>query len=350
MTIRARYLFLSFVRRSWGIILGLGLTVYFLSRVDLHRIGEAMGAVGAGIILLILLHLFAIILDAQGWKSILDRMQARVSRRVVTTTACIRNAVQTLVPIGASGFVAGYRSLSRHDVKPHSAVTSLIFETTLTTGVELVLLVTSAVMVFADKARPIQQQLFAYVPLVVGLAAILGLALASQIWGGVLDRLSRWLLALGLRASLARTTVRIKHDLRDLYRSPRIVALASLWQLTSLLAGSACVWLVFELAHHGVSFAVAVLFLCLSRSIRSFGFLIPSAWGLQEGLFIILAPLAGVSSALGLAASLILRVRDFVFAFLVLGLGWLIQHLTKSKFEKGIRPMPSHQPTSFIDS
>lgn len=304
-----------------GILIGLGLTVFFLTRVHPSVIGHVLGEVGFGIALVVLLHAISVVLDAQGWYRVLRHLRADTRRLLIGWTACVRNAVQTLVPVGASGFVAGYRELHRRNLPAHIILSSLIFETTLVTGTELLLLIGSAVFVFEQDTPAVRHGLVMYVPIAAVLTFVLLLILFFQIRGNVFGILSRGLARLGpeqRRTSLSHLPLRIKHDLNDLYRTFPLLMLNFFWQTTSLLVGAASLWLIFFLIHVTIPFPVAVFFLCLARSARSFGFLIPSAWGLQEGLFMVLAPLAGVSTAVGLAVSLILRVRDFIFAFLIM--------------------------------
>ena len=163
-----------------------------------------------------------------------------------------------------------------------------------------------------------------YAPVAGILAIVLVSILILQLRGNVFDALSRGLARVGpesTRGSWRRLPLRVKRDLRHLYRSRRTLFLSFAWQMISLLVGAGSIWLIFFLIHATIPLAVAAFFVSLTRAVRSFGFLIPAAWGLQEGLFIVLAPLAGVPPATGLAVSLILRGRDYLFAFLVTILG-----------------------------
>ena len=324
----------SHLKSLLGLCAGLALTAYFLSSVNLDQVRHALANIGYGIMMLAVLHAFSILLDSEGWNGILKYLREHLGRLWVAWTACQRNATQTLVPVGASGFIAGYRVLYKHGVKTHAAIASLICETTITTGVELALLLISAVAAFAGRWGVVQQRIFIYVPIVAIMVFALVMILFFQVRGEVFKRLSRWLLVIGPAAdrhTRAIIPLRIKRDLRRLYRAPKVLMLVAVWQVFSLLAGAVSVWLTFALIHYRVSFAVAIFFLCLSRSIRSFGFLIPSAWGLQEGLFLAFAPLAGVPAAFGIAVSLVLRVRDFIFAILVFIAGYFVRPPAGSK-------------------
>jgi len=316
--------------RLLGILAGLGLTVFLLARVHLEIVGETMAEVGYGIVILVALHLLSIVTDAQGWHAVLRRLNIHPRRALIVWIACGRNAVQTLIPVGASGFVYGYRALNRRGMPAHTALSSLIFETTVTTGTELALLIGSAGLAYQEQAPAMHRVFLSYAPVVVVLMLVLATILFFQIRGNVFDVLSRGLARFGpekRREPWARLPASIKSDLRRLYRLPSVLVLNFFWQVASLLVGAASIWLIFFLLHAEVPFTLAVLFMCLARSLRSFGFLIPSAWGLQEGLFVAAAPLVGIPAAVGLAVSLILRVRDFIFAFIVMA----ARHFTEAR-------------------
>lgn len=333
-----------------GVAGGFALTGFLITRIHITALEYALSEIGYGIVFLVLLHLVSILLDSQGWYIALHRLRARLGRGLVASAACRRNAVQTLVPLGASGFVSGYRTLRHHHVQPHTALSSLIFETTITTAGELFLLLTSAVMVFRGASPTGRSTFLDYAPIAGFLAAVLAAALVLQLRGKVFDTLGRGLDKLGpstRRSSWSRFPLRVKHGLWRLYRSPAAWGWGFLWQLASLLTGAGAVWLAFFLIHAQVSFMVALFFLCLARALRSFGFLIPSAWGLQEGLFILLAPLAAVSPTAGLTVSLILRVRDFFFAFATVAVGRFARRGHSEKISPP--PLPEGVRGSLVD-
>ncbi|MCL5799505.1 MAG: lysylphosphatidylglycerol synthase domain-containing protein [Gammaproteobacteria bacterium] len=346
-SIRSRF---GLLIQMLGVAGGLALTGFLITHVHIVALEHALSEIGYGIVFLVLLHLVSILLDSQAWYIALRRLRARLGRDLVAGAACLRNAVQTLVPLGASGFISGYRTLRHHQVSPHTALSSLIFETTITTAGELFLLLASAVMVFRG-ASPTERSTFLnYAPLAMFLAVVLAVALVLQLRGKVFDTLGRGLEKLGpgtRRSSWSRFPRRVKHGLWRLYRSPAVWGWGFLWQLASLFVGAGAVWLAFSLIHAQVPFMDAVFFLCLARALRSFGFLIPSAWGLQEGLFILLAPLAAVSPTAGLTVSLILRVRDFFFAFATVAVGRFARRGHSEKISPP--PLPEGVRGSLVD-
>jgi hypothetical protein len=75
---------------------------------------------------------------------------------------------------------------------------------------------------------------------------------------------------------------------------------------------------------HPVSWVTALLLESLGQAVRGAAFAVPGALGVQETGYVLLAPLAGLTTEVALALSLAKRVRE-----LLLGLpGLLYLHLS----------------------
>jgi len=90
------------------------------------------------------------------------------------------------------------------------------------------------------------------------------------------------------------------------------------------LVGTGEVYLILLLIHHPVGWTNALLLESLGQAIRGAAFAIPGALGVQEGGYLLLAPLAGLPPDAALALSLAKRARE-----LLLGVpGLLYLHLS----------------------
>jgi hypothetical protein len=71
---------------------------------------------------------------------------------------------------------------------------------------------------------------------------------------------------------------------------------AASFSLTMLgwLAGTGQVYLILQLIHHPIGWTIALLLESLGQAIRGAAFAIPGALGVQEGGYLLLAPLAGL--------------------------------------------------------
>jgi putative membrane protein len=101
------------------------------------------------------------------------------------------------------------------------------------------------------------------------------------------------------------------------------VAASLLLTFVGWLVGTGEVYLILLLIHHPVSWIDALLLESLGQAIRGAAFAIPGALGVQEGGYLLLAPLAGLPPDAALALSLAKRARE-----LLLGVpGLLYLHL-----------------------
>jgi uncharacterized membrane protein YbhN (UPF0104 family) len=89
--------------------------------------------------------------------------------------------------------------------------------------------------------------------------------------------------------------------------------------LVGWLVGTGEVYLITILLGTPVSWRDALLLESLGQAVRGAGFAIPGALGVQEGGYLLLAPLAGLAPDAALALSLAKRARE-----LLLGLPGLI--------------------------
>jgi uncharacterized membrane protein YbhN (UPF0104 family) len=102
------------------------------------------------------------------------------------------------------------------------------------------------------------------------------------------------------------------------------------------MVGTVEVYLILGLLRYPVSWSDALMLESLGQAIRAAAFVIPGALGVQEGGYLLLAPLAGLPSEAGLALSLAKRARE-----LLLGLpGLLYLHFAERANAAAARAVP----------
>ena len=92
---------------------------------------------------------------------------------------------------------------------------------------------------------------------------------------------------------------------RRLYLATALVIHVIAWA-----SGTLEVWLTLHFMHWPVSLERAIVLESLGASISSAAFLIPGSWGVQEGGYILLGSVLGISGDMALALSLLRRVRE----------------------------------------
>jgi uncharacterized membrane protein YbhN (UPF0104 family) len=85
-----------------------------------------------------------------------------------------------------------------------------------------------------------------------------------------------------------------------------------LLSLVGWLVGTGEVYLILVLIHSQASWRDALLLESLGQAIRGAAFAIPGSLGVQEGGYLLLAPLAGLTPSAALALSLAKRTREIL--------------------------------------
>ena len=100
---------------------------------------------------------------------------------------------------------------------------------------------------------------------------------------------------------------------RELYDSKRRILCATLYRLGALALHTFELWLACHLLGQPVSVFEALLLRSLTATLSDLAFIIPNAYGVQEGAFILIGALIGLDPEFSLALSLSLRIRDLLF-------------------------------------
>jgi uncharacterized membrane protein YbhN (UPF0104 family) len=106
---------------------------------------------------------------------------------------------------------------------------------------------------------------------------------------------------------------------RKLYRERRRVAASFALSFVGWMVGVGEVWLALSFIGHPVNWLDALLLESVGQAIRGAAFAIPASLGAQEGGYLLLAPIVGLTPDAALALSLAKRARE-----LALGLPGLV--------------------------
>lgn len=100
---------------------------------------------------------------------------------------------------------------------------------------------------------------------------------------------------------------------RSLYSDKKRFSLSVFWRTVGLILSTAEVWLACYLLGFPISILEAIMLKSLTQIITDIAFVIPNGYGVQEGGFILIGSLVGLSPEVGLAVSLAIRIRELVF-------------------------------------
>lgn len=293
-------------------LFGLVTTVWLIVAQGMRGMAAVLGEAGWGLVGVLCVHLVTLSLSGVAWKVLLGGLW-RATARVFVLARWIREGVNDLLPVAQiGGHVAGARILALRGARAGEAGASVVVDVTtrllaqvVFTGIGLV------VLILRDQDRE-----FLHLVLIGMAGAILSLAgfVLVQRWGGfklldgILLRLSRkwdWP-SLQHGGDLHQTIQR-------LYGQPARLAAASLFHLLAWMAGAVELWVLLSFMGYPIGWQDALLVESLAQAVRTAGFFVPGALGIQEGGYFVLGTLVGLSPAVSLSLSLIKRVRDVVF-------------------------------------
>jgi len=109
--------------------------------------------------------------------------------------------------------------------------------------------------------------------------------------------------------------------IKAMYRDRRGMIEGSLFHMMSWIVGSGEIWIALYFMGHPIDFREALILESLVQAVRAVGFVIPGALGVQEGGFVLVGALLGLTPDVSLALSLVKRMRDLLLGVPALA-GW----------------------------
>ena len=317
---------------TWALSIGVLLFIGVLASQGLPAIIGTLALAGWGLLWVALFHLLPLALDAAGIRVLFDGAAAgagpRASMRDALLTRWAGESANSLMPGGQiGGPVLMARHLAQRGMRMQDAAAAITVNTTLQTFAQIAFALLGVALLGVQASHISQHALRVSSLIASGL-------LALQVGGFY------WMQRRGFFSKVMRTATRFagKRDwsqwmsqaeaidiaVQRTYGRGGPVAACFLLNLVGWLVGTGEVYLILQLIHHPVGWLDALLLESLGQAIRGAAFAIPGALGVQEGGYLLLAPLVGLPPDAGLALSLAKRARE-----LLLGLpGLLYLHLS----------------------
>ena len=310
---------------TWALTAGVLLFIGVLVSQGLPAIAATLALAGWGLLLVALFHLVPLALDAVAIRVLFD---AGGSMRDALLARWAGESANSLMPAGQiGGPVLMARHLAQRGMHTPDAAAAITVSTTLQTMAQIAFALLGVALLGAQASHNSQPALRVSSLIASGL-------LALQVGGFY------WVQRRGIFSKLMRTATRFagKRDwsqwmsqaqaidlaVQLTYGRGGPVAASFLLSLAGWLVGTGEVYLILQLIHHPVGWIDALILESLGQAIRGAAFAIPGALGVQEGGYLLLAPLAGLPPDAALALSLAKRARE-----LILGLpGLLYLHLS----------------------
>jgi len=323
------------VSRAAILLLSIG-TALFIALLAWQGLGSVTGALAAagwGLALVAAFHVVPLALDA-GAIAVLFKKDERVDQRHALLARWSGEAVNSLLPAGQiGGPVAMTRQLAQRGMQMRDAAAAITVSTTLQAVAQIVFAVFGIVLfsAYATNGAPRDLGIAALIATFVlgGLIALFYVAQRRGLFGRLL-RIASKLFGKRDWSSLATRADAIDAAVKALYAERGRAAASFALSLAGWLVGTAEVWLALHFLGHPVSWVDALLLESIGQAIRGAAFAIPGSLGVQEGGYLLLAPLVGLPPEAALALSLAKRARE-----ILLGLpGLLYLHFSERSWQR----------------
>jgi putative membrane protein len=293
-----------------GLGVGLALFTVLIACQGAREVGGALAAAGPGLLLVAAFHVVPMFANAIGWRSLLEPGR-RPGMAAMLRARWMGESINTLLPVlQVGGNVAKAQIVAARGVPVPQAGASVVVDVMMMVSTQVVFTLLGAALLVAVVGG---QQVVGGALVGAGVMALLvGGFYAAQSRGmfGFLARRIGGMFGADRAGGLAANAAALDGAIRALYGRPRAIATGAAWHLGSWVVGAGEVWLALYFLGHPVGFERALLLESLGQAVRTAAFVVPGALGVQEGGYLVLGTVLGLTPETSLALSLAKRVRE----------------------------------------
>ncbi|WP_426955120.1 lysylphosphatidylglycerol synthase domain-containing protein [Muricoccus radiodurans] len=296
-----------------SLLVGLAIAVALIVTNDPAEILRLLLQVGWWLPVILFLNVTQTVASGLGWGPLIDDPR-RPGVLGLTFLRWVRVSTNALLPIvQAMGELIRAQLLARYGVAKAKVIASLAVDLGTEMASQIVFsLMGLAVLLLIPHEGGASALRWAIIGILLG-AAVTGVFIAAQRWGlfQLVERILPQLAArvgwtsLGELSGLHETVV-------HLYRQPGRLWRSGLWHFVSWLLGVLETWAALRALGIEASLAEALVIESLGQAVRSAGFFIPGALGVQEGGYVLICALFGIPPDRAIALVLIRRLRDIL--------------------------------------
>jgi putative membrane protein len=294
-----------------GGVVGIGLSIWLLASYGLWRVLEVVGTAGwIGVLAVIAFHPLQILCSALAWQEITEAAAERATVRTYFVLRWIREAVNNLLPMAqVGGEVVAARLLCRRGLKLAPAVAGTLADLTLEIASQILFTALGVCLLMQSTGGGgIAHRVMNGLGFAVAAVACL---IASQ-WLGFAGLIERMVLRIGRGLGFRRSGAieGLDEAVRACYREPRRVALAALSHLISWLLGGIEVCIALHFLKSDIGIAEGLIIESIGQAFKTLGFAVPGALGIQEGGYVVICRVFGLSPEVAIALSILKRLRE----------------------------------------
>jgi glycosyltransferase 2 family protein len=310
-------------------LLGCVLLIWAINSVDTKKALELLFELGFGFFAVLLVHSLITCFDTLSWKSnFLPETTTHFSNQQLWVIRQVGEAYNIITPLGT----LGGEPVKAHLLKEHcdisikqSLASIIIAKTTFLTA--LIIFCIPAIYLIFDSAKiPEDFKTISFLGM-TGFSLLIFLFFIFQVTG-TLGKVCSWLTKKAKNNRLETFLIKLVHldKLFSVYyeQYPKRVFISIFFAVLGWTLGLAEVYLIFYFLGFFPSFIDIWIIDAMAQLIRAGSFFIPLSIGAQEGGMVLIFSALGYPGSLGLATSLIVRVKQLTWVALGLGLGWIM--------------------------
>ena len=316
-------------------LLGCGLLVWAINSVDTVKALELLLNLGWGFFAILLIYSLITWLNTLSWKNDFPpEITTHFSNQQLWVIRQIGEAYNTITPLGT----LGGEPVKAHLLKEHcnisikqSLASLIIAKTTFLTA--LIIFCIPGIFLIFDSAKIPED--FKIVSLVgmIGFSFLIFLFFIFQVTG-TLGKICSWFAPKTKIDRLEVFLTKLVHLdklVSVYYRSyPKRIFISIFLALLGWILGLVEVHLIFYFLGFSTSFTDIWIIEAMAQLVRAGSFFIPLSIGALEGGTVLIFSALGYPGSLGLATSLIGRVKQFTWVALGLIIGWFMTFKTKN--------------------
>jgi putative membrane protein len=293
---------------------GLLLAGFLTVKQGLSSVGAVLATAGWGLLVVTAFHLLQVLMSGYGWRNALaPSVDVPVSK--LSKLRWIREAINSTLPVAQiGGEVVGARLLAIDGIPANTATASVVVDTTYEFVTQFIFTV-MGLLIYLGMGHNSRFNTWIAVGVAACLPMVLGFVVAQK--RGAFHHVERFLNWLATHLPLGLGRMEGLHDsIQQLYSEPRRIVAGCTWHLLSWIAGAVEVWLILYFVGAALGLKEAFIMESLGQAVRTAAFIVPGAFGVQEGGFLLLGSLFGLAPELGLGISLAKRVREYSLGIL----------------------------------
>lgn len=293
---------------------GLAIAIWLVWHTDAEKIFGLLRAAGAGLALAGIAHVLPMLANARNWQ-LLMRGGKRPNLFTVLRLVWLRESVNGMLPVArVGGEVVTFHIMRKRGMQPGPAMASLVVDLQLTLISEMLFAIMAIGYLIAhagSRALHLAAKLGGGIAILAVLVVAFSLVQRASPFARITKFFNR--MTSGKFRSLVGESEDIDRSISELWHQPAIIARYLLiWQSLQCIATAFELWVALYFLTAKASFLDAVVLESLIEAISSIAFFVPGALGVQEGAFLVIGTMLGLSPQTCLALAGARRFRDII--------------------------------------